>query len=70
MTKKSQKAFALAKAEYNPAEWWCCEGCGEHHHGTDPPDACTVCGHQYFDNWADMVRAGNVEYSRPYRALD
>lgn len=35
---------------------WVCEGCGAENHGENPPDACRVCGHGYFDNLLDLAR--------------
>ncbi len=34
---------------------WLCEGCGTPNDGLSPPDACSMCGHGYFENLQDML---------------
>lgn len=37
-------------------ETWMCESCGTPHYGVNPPDECTLCGREYFDNYADVLK--------------
>lgn len=38
-----------------PSAWlWVCECCGHVSEGVDPPDTCTWCSHEYFQNFKDL----------------
>ncbi len=37
------------------ANCWICEGCGGVAEGVNPPDACSVCAHAYFESMADLL---------------
>jgi rubrerythrin len=34
---------------------WVCEGCGAANTGVNPPDACDICGHEFFENLWDVI---------------
>ncbi len=35
---------------------WLCESCRSVYEGVDPPDACSWCGCEYFENLADLAK--------------
>lgn len=41
-------------------ELWVCEGCWHIFYGADPPNECDWCGHEYFDNYADLAAESSL----------